>query len=188
MSYGAPFAWKDKVTDTSATRLYPVGTRRLEPTGKEYTYQQADDAITANQAVMLDVSGSSSSLEVTPTAAATDPVYGVAEVAFTDEYYGWICTKGPTSAIVANGVAAGKRLTASGTAGVLTDAVNDITAAVTNHNANSSFSDTEVEGFLNALGTAINATIAAVSGGGKNIIAMEANSSGDVAVKKVHIQ
>lgn len=111
----------DTVTDTSATAKYPVGTRRFQD-GKEYCYQQADDAITVNQAVKLDAAASASGLKVTPTAAAGDSCFGVAETAIADEYYGWITVAGVASVLVANGTAADDPLAASAAAGVLTKA------------------------------------------------------------------
>ena len=115
----------DAVTDISATAKYPVGTRRFE-NNKEYVYQQADDAITAGQAVKLDAAASAAGLKVTPTAASGDSCVGIAETAITDEYYGWI-TVGPkgavVNAIVKTGVAVDDPLAPSGTAGALVDAV-----------------------------------------------------------------
>lgn len=111
----------DTVTDTSAAAKYPVGTRRFQD-GKKYCYQQADDAITVNQAVKLDAAASASGLKVTPTAAAGDSCFGVAETAIADEYYGWITVAGVVSVLVANGTAADDPLAASAAAGVLTKA------------------------------------------------------------------
>jgi hypothetical protein len=108
----------DAVTDTSTTAKYPVGTRRFED-GKEYVYQQADDAITVNQAVKLDAAASASGLKVTPVAAAGDSLYGVAETAIADESYGWITVRGVASVLVANGTAVDDPLGASAAAGVL---------------------------------------------------------------------
>jgi hypothetical protein len=112
------YSFIDAVTDTSTTAKYPVGTRRLQ-NGREYVYQQADDAITVNQAVKLDLAASASGLKVTPTAAAGDSVFGVAETAIADESYGWITVRGVASVSVANGTAADDPLGASVAAGVL---------------------------------------------------------------------
>lgn len=111
-------AFLDLVTDTSATAQYKVGTRRYE-NGREYVYTQADDTITANQVVKLDAAASTSGAKVTPTAAATDPVFGVAEVAVTDEYYFWCTVRGVASALVKTGTTAGTLVAPSSTAGAL---------------------------------------------------------------------
>jgi len=108
----------DAVTDTSTTAKYQVGTRRRQ-NGREYVYQQADDAITVNQAVKLDLAASASGLKVTPTAAAGDSVFGIAETAIADESYGWITVRGVAAALVAAGTTADDPMGASGTAGVL---------------------------------------------------------------------
>ncbi len=105
-------------TTSDAPPGYFVGMRR-KMNGKTYVFQQADDAITVNQAVKLDVAASSTGLKVTPTAAVGDSCYGVAETALTDEYYGWITVEGVASCLVLNGTAADDPLAASGTAGVL---------------------------------------------------------------------
>jgi hypothetical protein len=118
MSNDIMTSFLDLVTDTSATAKYPVGTRRFE-NGREYVYQQADDAITVNQAVKLDAAASASGLKVTPTAAVGDSCYGVAETAIADEYYGWITVNGVASVLVANGTAADDPLGATAAAGVL---------------------------------------------------------------------
>lgn len=146
------YSFIDAVTDTSTTAKYPVGTRRFED-GKEYVYQQADDAVTVNQAVKLDAAASASGQKVTPTAAAGDSVYGVAETALADEAYGWITVRGVVSVLVANGTAVDDPMAASGTAGVLVKAAE------------------------------------AGSGDYKFVVgnALEANSSGSAAAKKVFL-
>lgn len=121
MSTDLQMAWTDKVTSINVNPQYPVGRRRFE-NGREYIYQQADDTIAVNSAVKLDITASASGLKVTPVAAAGDSLFGVAETAITDEYYGWITVRGVASALVATGVAADDPLTtASG--GALSDAV-----------------------------------------------------------------
>lgn len=125
MSFDIPVSFIDAVTDISATAKYPVGTRRFE-NGKEYVYQQADDAVTAGQAVMLDAAASASGQKITPTSGSGASCLGICETAITDEYYGWV-TVGPkgavVSAIVKTGVAVDDPLAPSATAGALVDAV-----------------------------------------------------------------
>lgn len=101
-----------------ATRRYLVGTKR-EQNGRLYVYQQADDAITANTAVKLDAAASASGLKITPATTEANGFYGVAEVAFTDEYFAWVTTRGLATCAVQTGVAAGDRLVVAATDGVL---------------------------------------------------------------------
>lgn len=100
------FCFSDKVTDISSTLPpgYYVGMRRYE-SGREYTYMQADDTVAVNSPVKLDIAASATAQKVTPTAAAGDGFFGVAETAITDEYYGWITTRGVASCLVLDGVA-----------------------------------------------------------------------------------
>lgn len=108
------------VTDTHTSPKHRVGTKYIAPNGNEYTYIQADDAIAVNSAVKMD---STTGVKVTPTAAAGDFLFGVAETAFADEAYGWVTTEGIALCLVADSMAAGDVMAASGTAGTLTKAV-----------------------------------------------------------------
>lgn len=121
MSTDLQMAWTDKVTSINVNPQYPVGRRRFE-NGREYVYQQADDTIAVNSAVKLDAAASASGLKVTPVAAEGDSLFGIAETAITDEYYGWITVRGVASALVATGVAVDDPLCPS-TSGALRDAV-----------------------------------------------------------------
>lgn len=105
------------LTTPTAAQEYAIG-QKIEVDGVEYTYTQADDTITANQALKLDAAASASAKKVTPTAAATDIIVGVALQAVTDEYYFWMATQGLVTVNVADGTAVGDNLGASGTAGV----------------------------------------------------------------------
>ena len=118
--------FKDAVTDTSSTAKYRVGTRRQQ-NGREYIYIQADDAITVNQAVKMD---STTGVKVTPTAAATDDLFGVAETAITDEEYGWITVKGVASCKILTAATAGQVLAPTSTAGVLGNPANTDVAMI----------------------------------------------------------
>lgn len=117
MSTDLQMAWTDKVTSTNVNPQYPVGRRRHE-NGRVYVYQQADDAIAVNSAVKLDAAASASGLKVTPVAAAGDSLFGIAETAIADEYYGWITIHGVASALVATGVAADDPLGAAASGAV----------------------------------------------------------------------
>ena len=112
----------DKVTAISADALYPVGTVRHE-NGKKYVYQQADDAITQYDYVILDVAASATGKKVVSGTDTTDMIFGVAEVAVTDEYYFWCTVGGPATVLAATGLSAGDTLGASAATGVM-DAVS----------------------------------------------------------------
>lgn len=152
MSTDIQICYVDVVTATSTEAKNRVGLRRFE-NGREYIYQQADDAITAGQAVKLDIAASADGLKVTPCAAAGDSCFGIAEVAIADESYGWITVRGVATVSVANGVAVDDPLAASGAAGVLADV------------AEAGSGDMK---FVRA-------------------VALEANSSGSAAAKKVYL-
>ena len=113
-----------EVTDTYATLPagLSVGDQREEG-GKIYVLTQADDAVTAGQAVKLDAAADATGGKVTPTAAAGDSGYGIAETAIADESYGWVTIAGVVSVLVANNVAVDDPLAASSAAGVLDAAV-----------------------------------------------------------------
>lgn len=181
MSFGVGIAWKDYVTAISDTAKYPVGTIR-EENGKTYMYQQADDALTAGQFCALDSTASATGKKVTPSGAGSI-IFGCAETAITDEYYGWVTIKGIVSGLIANNVAAGQALYATATAGTLDGTAADV-ADSSAHNVNSTFSDTEVEAALDALGTKINSLLDFAQAPSR-AIAMEANSSGGAAAKSV---
>lgn len=122
MSTDLQTCYVDVVTATSTTQKNRIGLRRFE-NGREYVYQQADDAITAGQAVKLDAAASATGLKVTPCAALGDSCFGVAEVAIADESYGWITVRGVASCLVADGTAVDDPLGASGAAGVVANVV-----------------------------------------------------------------
>lgn len=153
MPYGHQYCFSDTVTDTyaSSTALptgYEVGMVR-EHNGNKYMFQQAGAAIAANEPVALDTSVTTGK-KVVKTPAATDAtLFGVANTALSNGYYGWITIESKsTDCIVANGVAAADPLGPSGTAGVLAKPANTVVA-------------------------------------GLRVQALEANSSGSAAAKKV---
>jgi hypothetical protein len=77
-----------------STAAHTLMTRyRNEANGKEYIYVQADGAITQYQAVSITPAGQAAAL----TKANADKGYkvGVAQIAFTDDYYGWILVVDP---------------------------------------------------------------------------------------------
>lgn len=92
-----------------------------------YRYVQADDAVTQYDAVTIDtaVGGSGSSANVpyvvTPTAAADTVIYGVAQVAFTAGYYGFVLIKGAGTVNAATTVVAEAHAVPTATAGQLDD-------------------------------------------------------------------
>ena len=119
------FCFSDLITDTYSALPpgYFVGmTRIIGQT--EYTFTQADDAITQYQAVTTDHAANTSGKKVTPCGAATDDFFGAAQVAVTDEYYFWCATRGPMTCKIATAATAGLQLACSATAGVLATPAN----------------------------------------------------------------
>jgi hypothetical protein len=93
--------------------------------GVEYTYVQADDAVTQYDALTLDVAAAGSGTAanapwlVTPTGAAAVVFMGVAHLAFTAGYFGFIITKGKAFVQAETSVAALDYLAPSAVAGEL---------------------------------------------------------------------
>jgi hypothetical protein len=88
-------------------------------------YVQADDAITAYDAVTFDlaVAGSGSSANVpfvvTRSAAATNAIVGISQVAIAAGSYGWVLVRGTGIVQAETSVAAGDFLAASAVTGEL---------------------------------------------------------------------
>lgn len=97
----------------------------VEADGVRYMYVQADDAVTQYNAVKIDAAAAGSGTAgnvpylVTPTAAADEVLAGVAQVAFTAGYYGFVAIGGKVIVLVAAGLTALEPLGTTGTAGTL---------------------------------------------------------------------
>lgn len=106
------------IDDESSTAKHVVGERTFKD-GVEYIYTQADDAITQYMCVSLDQAADSTGGKVRPCAAVADDVFGVAQIAVTDEYYFWCAVRGKVTAKIATAATAGQLLSASDTSGVM---------------------------------------------------------------------
>lgn len=106
-------------TDRSTTPKCPLGTRAWDAAGNEYVYVKAGSNISALQAV--EFAGSALGFDdVDPTSAADRYVLGAANgTAFTAGEYGFILTRGVTTVLATDAIAAGAPVASSATAGLL---------------------------------------------------------------------
>lgn len=118
MGYGLVQASVQDISLISSTANHNVGDRCIVD-GVEYVYTQADDTITQYQAVSLDVAASANAAKVTPSGAVIGNLFGVAQIAVTDEYYFWCAVKGKVTCLIDTNATAGLLLAPSATAGVL---------------------------------------------------------------------
>jgi len=120
--------------DTSrrtTTQELPLGTLADGPAGTQYAYVQANGAIIANSGVKLAQSGTAA-YDVVYTTDIADQLFGVAEEAFADNEYGWVCVKGVTQCRLTDATAAGSRLVPSAADGILAlAAATDLAGAKT---------------------------------------------------------
>lgn len=129
----------------SDTQEHDLGTRVQATDGGTLIYCQANGAITQYDAVGIDENYQAAAL----TTAMADDGYmvGFAQIAFTDNYYGWFYLTGTNINVrVADSCAADTALWTTSTAGVLDDAttttrLNGVTAVT----ANATTSTTNVE-------------------------------------------
>jgi hypothetical protein len=118
------------VTLVTSTAKHELGLKVYDPANPQnrYQYVRADDAITQYQAVGLDFAagGSGSATDVpnlvTPTSAVNESIEGIAQVAFSAGYYGFILIEGTGTCLTAAAIAsAGIHLVSTATAGTLDD-------------------------------------------------------------------
>lgn len=108
------------LTATPDTIEHVLGTRVTATDGQEYVYVQASGAITQYDVVGIDENFQAAAV----TKAIVDDGWeiGVAQVAFADNDYGFVATKGSNlTARVAGSCAADVALYTTSTAGVLDD-------------------------------------------------------------------
>jgi len=96
-----------------------VGTRYVNDLGYEYVYVHADGAIAQYDFAVFDESFEA--FKITAALAQSHPSGGVAQVAFADNDYGWLLTRGVGLVNVLANCAAEVQLYTSGTAGSLDD-------------------------------------------------------------------
>ena len=102
---------------------FELGTRTVANDGSEWMYVQADSAgVTgAGYVVLIDEDYAADMIETTNSATGFGQFVGVAAVAFTASYYGWVQISGVASIRVAASAAANVALNTTATAGVLDD-------------------------------------------------------------------
>lgn len=128
------------LTETPTSQVFKLGTRVMTFDGQEYVYVQASGAIAQYAFVGIDENFQAASL--TKTIADDGWMIGVAQVAFTDDDYGWIAVRGANlTGAVLGSCTADVALYTSATAGYLDD---------------SSTSQTKIDGIVavSAVGTA----------------------------------
>lgn len=108
------------LTRTSADPEIAVGTVVKGTGNSEFVYVQANGAIAQYDAVAVDSDEQAAPLSATN--AITGVVIGVAQVAFADNEYGFVQTRGDVSVNVLASAAADVQLYATATAGSLDDA------------------------------------------------------------------
>lgn len=109
------------LTDTPTTQEWVLGTTAPGTDNSEWVYVQASGAITQYDWVAIDENFQAAA--GTKALADAGHQVGFAQVAFADNDYGWIATKGTNISVrAAASCAADTILYTSGTAGVLDDA------------------------------------------------------------------
>jgi hypothetical protein len=103
--------------DPTSDKEHELGLVVLDQNGNEWTYVRAGAALTIAWAVKIDFA--EGYWDVTPTTEVKEPIFGIVDKTFTDNYYGFILTKGVGIALVASGVTAGMPLVSTTTDGVL---------------------------------------------------------------------
>lgn len=121
MGYATSGTLGVRLAAESATQEHELGTRVKATDGGELVYVQANGAITQYDAVGIDENYQAAALT---TAMLGDGYFvGFAQIAFTDNYYGWVHLTGSNINVrVADSCAADVALYSTGTAGVLDDA------------------------------------------------------------------
>jgi isopentenyl phosphate kinase len=110
-----------EVSATPTTAEFDLGTRVTGTDGTEWVYVQASGAITQYDAVGIDEDYQAAAL--TKAIADDGHAIGFAQVAFADNDYGWVATRGSNISVrLAANCAADVALYTTATAGVLDDA------------------------------------------------------------------
>lgn len=103
------------VSRTHTTAKHKLGTRGRGSDGTEWIYVQASGAITQYDVVGVDEDFQAATASATVAGAAWLP--GFAQIAFADDDYGWVATRGSNISMRAINVSADSQL-AIGTSGV----------------------------------------------------------------------
>lgn len=132
MSYpvlGVAFTETPSDSTTADTRFevggFTLGQTAVDADGNEYIYVHAAGAITQYACVAIDSAFEAAML--THALAVSEARFGVAQVAFADNDYGWVLIKGSGSVLALALCATDVQLYSSGTTGYVDDA--DITSS-----------------------------------------------------------
>lgn len=110
------------VENESTTALFEIGSRHYDPnTDKEYMYVLADEAITAEAAVIIPEDYGVEMVDTTSTASAFGDRVGVSNIAIASGSYAWVQIYGGTTLSVATSCAANTAINSTATAGRLDD-------------------------------------------------------------------
>ena len=109
----------------TATAKYPLGfevalSDTLTGLVKKFKYIQAETALTQYQPYVVDQQANNIKTAAPATNAAKVALIGVPQVAFTDEYYGFVQVEGPAQALIGSTVAVGDHLELTNTGTSLT--------------------------------------------------------------------
>lgn len=102
----------------TTTQEFPLGTIASGVEGTEFAYVQANGAIIAGSAVKLAASATAP-YDVVYATNANEVFFGVAEEAFADDEFGWVCVRGKCTCRLTNSTAAGSPLGTTTADGVL---------------------------------------------------------------------
>lgn len=118
MGYASDKIYGVKIdADPTSDKEHELGLVVLDQNGNEWTYVRAGAALTAYWSLKIDFA--ESNRDVTPTTEVAEPIFAITDKAFTDNYYGFVQTKGVATVLVASGVTAGMPLVSTTTDGEL---------------------------------------------------------------------
>ena len=110
----------------SSSAKFKLGTEAKAQDGQKYVYVQASGAITAYDVVAIDEDYTARSVTSALAGAGHQP--GFAQLAFTDDYYGWVATEGSNILVRAASSCAADALLYVGTTGLSAGVVDDASA------------------------------------------------------------
>lgn len=103
----------------TTTAEFPLGTIAQAEYGKEYAYVQCNGGVIAGSAVKLASAAGTGAYDVVYATNANEFIFGVAEEAFADNEYGWVCVRGVTTCRLTDATAAGSPLGTTTADGIL---------------------------------------------------------------------
>lgn len=125
------------LSEQSATQLFPLGALHIDEQGRFWEYCQINGALAAGYTALIP-NGNDAAPLTTTNAGSVGQKVGIADRAFTDNYFGWLFRgNGDFEAVIANAHSAGALLTSTanagipGAGGVALDGLRAIDAGVT---------------------------------------------------------